>query len=291
MGSIPDPSQSAASAAAESLRSEEIQRQLKQLGGRDLQLWSIGILIIVVLVAGFAAVVAPNVAWRGLPGTGLVEYRYLPQLFFGLICLILLFNIYIVVQKRSLNSTRASLIRELVFSERLESFTLIDPLTQLLNRRSLDQIVPREIARANRSGSHLTFVLVEVAGFKGLNDRLGNIAGDQLLVEVARLLKGTFRGSDAIIRYSGDRFLIIMADTNEKRAASAMRRLMDIVDRWNLNTKSGWEMVLNHGIAQYAIGASAAELLMAAEQKLVQQQTKAAPKPASLAAAGGVLSK
>ena len=291
MSSIPDPSQTAASAAAESLRSEEIQRQLKQLGGRDLQLWSIGILIIVVLVAGFAAVVAPNVAWRGLPGTGLVEYRYLPQLFFGLISLILLFNIYIVMQKRNLNSTRASLIRELVFSERLESFTLIDPLTQLLNRRSLEQIVPREIARANRSGGHLTFVRVEVAGFKGLNDRLGNIAGDQLLVEVARLLKGTFRGSDAIIRYSGDRFLIIMADTNEKRAASAMRRLMDIVDRWNLNTKSGWEMVLNYGIAQYAIGASAAELLMAAEQELVQQQAKVAPKPAPLAAAGGVLSK
>jgi len=132
---------------------------------------------------------------------------------------------------------------------------------------------------------------VEVGGFKGLNDRLGNIAGDQLLVEVARLLKGTFRGSDAIIRYSGDRFLIIMADTNEKRAASAMRRLSDIADRWNLNTRSGWEMVLNYGIAQYAIGASAAELLMAAEQKLVQQQTKAVPKPAPLASAAGASSK
>jgi diguanylate cyclase (GGDEF)-like protein len=288
MSSLPDPSQTAASASAESLRSEEIQRQLKQLGGRDLQLWSIGVLIIVVLVAGFAAVVEPNVVWRGSPGTGLVEYRYLPQLFFGLISLILLFNIYIVMQKRSLNSTRAALIRELVFSERLESFTLIDPLTQLLNRRSLDQIVPREIARANRSGSHLTFVLVEVAGFKGLNDRLGNIAGDHLLVEVARLLKGTLRGSDAIIRYSGDRFLIIMADTNEKRAASAMRRMMEVVDRWNLNAKSGWEMVLNYGIAQYAIGATAAELLMAAEQKLIQQQGKAAPKPVPLASAVGV---
>ena len=188
MSSLPDPSQTAASATAESLRSEEIQRQLKQLGGRDLQLWSIGILVIVVLAAGFAAVVAPNLAWRGLPGSGVVEYRYLPQLFFGLISLILLFNIYVVIQKRTLNSTRAALIRELVFSERLESFTLIDPLTQLLNRRSLDQIVPREIARANRSGSNLTFVLLEVGGFKGLNERLGNIAGDQLLVEVARLL-------------------------------------------------------------------------------------------------------
>ncbi|MGE5205298.1 MAG: GGDEF domain-containing protein [Chlamydiota bacterium] len=287
MSSLPDPSQTAASDTAESLRSEEIQRQLKELGGRDLQLWSIGALIVVILIAGFASVVAPNVAWRGLPGTGVVEYRYLPQLFFGLICLILLFNLYVVMQKRSLNSTRATLIRELVFSERLESFTLIDALTQLLNRRSLDQIVPREIARANRSGSHLTFVLVEVAGFKGLNDRLGNIAGDQLLVEVARLLKGTFRGSDAIIRYSGDRFLIIMADTNEKRAASAMRRLMNTVDRWNLNTQSGWEMLLNYGIAQYAIGASAAELLMAAEQKLKEQQSQVAPKPAAAAAAAG----
>jgi len=291
MSSLPDPSQTAASATAESLRSEEIQRQLKQLGGRDLQLWSIGILVIVVLVAGFAAVVAPNLAWRGLPGSGVVEYRYLPQLIFGLISLILLFNIYVVIQKRTLNSTRAALIRELVFSERLESFTLIDPLTQLLNRRSLDQIVPREIARANRSGSHLTFVLVEVGGFKGLNERLGNIAGDQLLVEVARLLKGTFRGSDAIIRYSGDRFLIIMADTNEKRAVSAMRRLSDMVDHWNLNTKSGWEMVLNYGIAQYAIGASAAELLMAAEQRLMQQQAKAAPKPAPPTVAAGVAMK
>jgi diguanylate cyclase (GGDEF)-like protein len=291
MSSLPDPSQTAASASAESLRSEEIQRQLKQLGGRDLQLWSIGVLIIIILVAGFAAVVAPNLAWRGLPGTGVVEYRYLPQLFFGLISLILLFNIYVVMQKRGLNSTRAALIRELVFSERLESFTLIDSLTQLLNRRSLDQIVPREIARANRSGSHLTFVLVEVGGFKGVNDRLGNIAGDQLLVEVARLLKGTFRGSDAIIRYSGDRFLIIMADTNEKRAASAMRRLMNTVDRWNLNTQSGWEMVLNYGIAQYAIGASAAELLLAAEQKLKEQQSRTAPKPAAAAAAAGAGSK
>jgi diguanylate cyclase (GGDEF)-like protein len=222
---------------------------------------------------------------------GRLEYRYLPQLFFGLISLILLFNIYVAMQKRTLNTTRAALIRELVFSQRLESFTLIDPLTQLLNRRSLEQIVPREIARANRSGTALSFVLVEVAGFKGLNDRLGNIAGDHLLVEVARLLKGTFRGSDAVIRYSGDRFLVIMADTNDKRAASAMRRLMATVDRWNLNTKSGWEMVLNYGIAQHAMGASAAELLMTAEQNLRQQQANAVAKSAPMAAAASAALK
>lgn len=291
MSSIPDPSQTTASAAAESLRNEDIQRQLKELGQRDLQLWSIGVLIVVIMAAGFTALVAPNLAWHGLPGIGRVDYRYLPQFYFALISFILLFNIYLVAQKRTLSSTRAALVRELVFSERLESFTLIDPLTQLLNRRSLDQILPREIARANRSGSHLTFVLLEVAGFKGLNERLGNLAGDQLLVEVARLLKGTFRGSDAIIRYSGDRFLIIMADTNDKRAASAMRRLMGMVDRWNLNTKSSWEMMLNFGIAQHVIGATPAELLLAAEQKLVQQQGQTVPQPAPQAMAAAASKK
>lgn len=288
MSSLPDPSQVSSAGVAESLRSEEIQRQLKELGGRDLQLWSIGVLIMVVLAAGFASLVAPNLAWRGLHVAAWVEYRYLPQLFFGLISLILLFNIYVLLQKRTLNSTRATLIRELVFSERLESFTLIDPLTQMLNRRSLDHILPREIARANRSGSHLSFVLVEVTGFKGLNERLGNIAGDQLLVEVGRLLKGTFRGSDAVVRYSGDRFLVIMADTSEKRAASAMRRLAGLVDRWNLSTRSGWEMALNFAIVQHAMGASPAELLMAAEQKLAQQQ--ATPSKAALRAAAGASS-
>jgi hypothetical protein len=61
---------------------------------------------------------------------------------------------------------------------------------------------------------------------------------------------------------------------------------MEMVDHWNLNTNSGWEMVLNYGIAQYVTGASAAELLMAAEQKLHQQQlAKAAAEPAASAAA------
>ena len=86
-----------------------------------------------------------------------VEHSYLPQLFFGLISLILLFNIYLLAQKENLNNTRVALIRELVLNERLESLSLIDPLTQLLNRRALNELIPREVARSNRLGSSLTF--------------------------------------------------------------------------------------------------------------------------------------
>ena len=108
---IPDPGQTAASLATETLRSEEVQRQLKQISARDPQLWSIGLLTVVVLASGFAALVAPNTVWHGLPGVGRVEYRFLPQFFFSVTALILLVNIYTLMQKRGHNATRAALIR------------------------------------------------------------------------------------------------------------------------------------------------------------------------------------
>ena len=88
---------------------------------RDLQLWSIGILVILVLTSGLLAVVLPNMVWT--QRVMHIEHSYLPQLFFGLISLILLFNIYLLAQKRNLNTTRLALIRELVLNERLESLS------------------------------------------------------------------------------------------------------------------------------------------------------------------------
>ena len=81
------------------VRRGEIQQQIQQLSGRDLQLWSIGILVILVLTSGLLALVLPNMVWT--QRIMHVEHSYLPQLFFGLISLILLFNIYLLAQKRN----------------------------------------------------------------------------------------------------------------------------------------------------------------------------------------------
>src|SRR5882757_4072945 len=167
-------------------RTEEIQKQIQQLSGRDLQLWSIGVLVILVLTSGLLALVLPNMVWT--QRVMRIEHSYLPQLFFGLISLILLFNIYLLAQKRNLNVTRLALIRELVLNERLESLSLIDPLTQLLNRRALNELVPREVARANRVGSGLTFMTIDINNFRAINSKLGNIEGNLVLREFAKLL-------------------------------------------------------------------------------------------------------
>ena len=175
-------------------RTEEIQKQIQALSGRDLQLWSIGILIILVLTSGLLALVLPNLVWA--QRVIHVEHSYLPQLFFGLISLILLFNIYLLSQKRNLNTTRLALIRELVLNERLESLSLVDPLTQLLNRRALNELVPREVARSNRLGSSLTFMALELNGFSGITTQFGAVEGDRVLVEFAKILRTVFRGAD-----------------------------------------------------------------------------------------------
>src|SRR5882757_8631687 len=209
-------------------RTDEIQQQIQQLSGRDFQLWSIGILVILILTSGLLALVVPNLVWAQRMVH--VEHSYLPQLFFGLISLVLLFNIYLLSQKKTLNNTRLALIRELVLNERLESLSLIDPLTQLLNRRALNELVPREVARANRVGSSLTFMAIDLNGFSDLSSKFGALEGDKVLVDFAKILKAVFRGADLAFRQSGDQFLIMMPDTTEEQADYPVQRILREVD-------------------------------------------------------------
>src|SRR5689334_18056311 len=194
-------------------RAEEIQQQIQHISGRDWQLWSIGILIMLVVTAGLAALILPNMVWS--QRVMHIELSYLPQLFFGLISLILLVNIYLLGQKFTLNTTRRALIRELVLNERLESLSLIDPLTQLLNRRAMNEFIPREVARANRLGSSLTFMAIDLNGFSAISSKYGALEGDKVLIDFARILKAVFRGGDIAFRQGGDEFLVVMPDTSE----------------------------------------------------------------------------
>jgi len=188
-------------------RAEDIQRQIHELSSRDMQLWSIVSLVILVLTGGFLALIAPNLVWtqRFIR----IEQSYLPQLFFGLICLIVLFNIYLLSQRVALNSTRKALISELVLNERLESLSLIDPLTQLFNRRALNELISHQLSRTNRSGEPLTFLIFDLNGFRELNAKLGSMEGNRVLSEFAGLLRRVFRGGDLLFRQGGDELSLI----------------------------------------------------------------------------------
>ncbi len=256
-------------------RAEEIQHEIDELSSRDWQLWSIGALLMLVLASGFFALVLPNLAWsqRNL----VLDHRFVPQLMFGLITLIVLVNIYLISQRKSLNSTRGSLIRELVYNQRLENLSLYDPLTQLFNRRAMDEFVSREVTRVNRQGTQLTFLMLDIDGFRAVNSNFGHKTGDDVLVDVAQMLKHNFRGADLLFRYGGDEFLVVMPETSEEQAEIAIRRLQRGVENWNVSAKRGFELSLNWGITAHVAGAVISDVLREADRKLYQRKHKMVP--------------
>ncbi len=102
-----------------------------------------------------------------------------------------------------------------------------DPLTGLNNRRSLEPVLEREMLRAQRYGTPLSLMLVDIDHFKTLNDAQGRVIGDAVLREVASRLGATLRKNDAIARWNGEEFLILAPETDLERAAILAERLLE----------------------------------------------------------------
>jgi len=260
-------------ATGEASRADELRREIHSLEGRDLQLWSIGILTALLAVAGFVALVAPNLMWD--LGDLRLSGRYLPQLVFAFTVLIALFNIHALVQRRTLQNTRDELVRQVVRSEVAERHSLVDALTETFNRRFLEQVLPKDISRADRTGTSLTFVMCDVDGIKSVNTRFGHLAGDKVLTSVAALLRKNFRATDTVIRYGGDEFLVIMDDCDERRAEPALERLQSLLQGWNVaNPMAGFTLSLSCGVAAYSKGAKIEEVLDTADQRMYHEKLR-----------------
>jgi diguanylate cyclase (GGDEF)-like protein len=93
-----------------------------------------------------------------------------------------------------------------------------DPLTGLENRRSFDQGLRREMARGHRHGGGGAMLMIDLDHFKRVNDSRGHPAGDRLIQEIAKLLRGRVRETDLLARIGGDEFAILLPDTGAEEA-------------------------------------------------------------------------
>ncbi len=95
----------------------------------------------------------------------------------------------------------------------LQSLALLDPLTDVYNRRAFEQRLADELSRAQRFSRPLSLIFFDLDHFKRVNDTWGHTVGDEVLREFARLLQETLRAMDVVARYGGEEFCVIMPET------------------------------------------------------------------------------
>lgn len=143
--------------------------------------------------------------------------------------LFLLINIYAGVVFERLRQERDERRR---LREKLAEMAITDPLTGLYNRRHFEEILRSEMARIRRYGGTCSLAMIDLDFFKNYNDTLGHLAGDDLLRELAALLRSHVRVSDVLARYGGEEFALVMVNTPKGEAARAMDRLRTLVEAY-----------------------------------------------------------
>ncbi|MCB9655760.1 MAG: diguanylate cyclase [Deltaproteobacteria bacterium] len=112
-----------------------------------------------------------------------------------------------------------------LLTDELARQALYDPLTGILNRRGLEQLLLISLERCRRDGSRLCAILLDIDNFKQINDKLGHSVGDAVLKGVAHKLRACLRPTDLPARIGGDEFLVILSDSRESDAHQLAERL------------------------------------------------------------------
>jgi diguanylate cyclase (GGDEF)-like protein len=160
--------------------------------------------------------------------------------------------------------------------EALRNVALTDPLTGIANRRLLLSRADYEIARHTRARQKFALVMLDLDGFKLLNDRFGHAAGDELLCDVAAALTHAMRAQDTVARIGGDEFCVLAPETDHPHTLPLAKRIAETV----ADASAGIEMLrASVGIAVFPDdGVNAPALLHAADERLLSAK-RSRPRP------------
>ncbi len=120
----------------------------------------------------------------------------------------------------------------LLYYERAKKLTITDDLTSLYNFRYLREFLGFEISRSLRYNNPLSVLFIDIDNFKSVNDTRGHLVGSAVLVEIGEIFKSMVRDKDAIVRYGGDEFVIILPETSIEGASVLAKRIKDKVENY-----------------------------------------------------------
>jgi diguanylate cyclase (GGDEF)-like protein len=149
-------------------------------------------------------------------------------------------------------------LRNAALVQELRDLAATDGLTRIANRRTFQETLERELSRANRGGTDVTLVLLDIDHFKNLNDTHGHQAGDDVLRAVAQCLKESCRIFDTPARYGGEEFALILPGCSAQDSVNGADRFRKAVKA----IESEFPVTVSAGVATYPLHASDVETLI-----------------------------
>ncbi len=246
-----------------------LQLQLSQLESPRRDSWLLMVFAGAVLVLGALSLLTPGSFWH----TNELEIRISPQVLFLVMMAFFVAVFFFTRREKELQRLRLANLQQTLEAQSQQAVSLLDGLTKVFNRNILGELLQGEVARAERNKRPLALLMCDIDNFKQFNDRRGHLMGDHVLAQVAGILKSCVRGSDYVVRYGGDEFLIILPDTLEEGAETVCRRIRQKVGEWaRFNDTAGVPVSLSLGLFHHVAGNTAEMDLAEADRRMYQDK-------------------
>lgn len=159
--------------------------------------------------------------------------------------------------------------------QRLSRLATVDPLTGALNRRGGREALPSEAPPPRETDPPVSVVLLDLDHFKSVNDTYGHVAGDQVLRQVAGVLAGIVRSGDAVIRYGGEEFLLVLQGVEQTTAVRVAERTREAIASTAFRVgDETLQVTASFGVAQRRAGEGREDLYRRADAAMYEAKHK-----------------
>jgi diguanylate cyclase (GGDEF)-like protein len=254
--------------------SSQLRERLATIERRDWELWTLALVALATMTVGLVMVLVP--AFFTEDRSIHLSATVTPEMLVGIIFVMGMFLIYLVKKQLQLRTTRLQSINETWNYEVAHVQMLMDPLTRVFNRSALNEMLSKEIKRAQRNRTMMAFLYVDVDDFKNVNTRHGHLFGDLVLAEVGGILKGSIRGSDFVVRMGGDEFLLALVETNGAGGEIVKKRVLSRVGEWNRTSPMpSYQLSLSCGVQEFDPSSSFDDALATVDMKMYVEKNAA----------------
>ncbi len=171
---------------------------------------------------------------------------------------------------------RKNLKKKYPFAERINSFILVDPLTECYNFQYLLRRLGEEVYRTRRTMGKISLLVLDIDYFRAINNTYGEETGDRVLTQFAKLLQRTIRTNDVLARAGEEKFMIILIDTEKKNALFFGQRLKQKISGYRFCGRKSIQVKISIGVAGYPEDGITSDtmLLHEAEKALVEAKER-----------------